>query len=310
MSGFANSIIGGAQILIRKAIRSRNYAPGSAGWTVNADGFSEFSNLTIRGKLIIQSTDQGVFVYKGAPAAGNLIVALAPAAGTDPFGNAFTQGIFLSGYLSGNTTNAIVLQPLNVTVTGVPTTFNPAQIFTRTLADGECETWITSPFDTGKGQNAATILMHGSDSSNAGGCDITLDAFTTTVIGDLIVNNGQLRATNPVTLFGETWHAVAYGAGWSAGASPVQGASYRLTPSNNVEFKGAALNAAAAAGQTMFTLPVGYRPPVTRSMLSYCRSVAAGAGFSINTNGVVTIDVVPTNGHTFEFDGCSFSLDS
>src|SRR5260370_30335990 len=37
----------------------------------------------------------GIFVYDGAPAAGNLIIALAPAAGTDQFANAFIKGILI-----------------------------------------------------------------------------------------------------------------------------------------------------------------------------------------------------------------------
>ena len=35
----------------------------------------------------------GIFVYNGTPANGNLMFALAPAAGTDSFGNAFIQGV-------------------------------------------------------------------------------------------------------------------------------------------------------------------------------------------------------------------------
>ena len=44
MSGFANSIIGGMSNLIRKAIQSPNYQPGTEGWTVNQDGSAEFNN--------------------------------------------------------------------------------------------------------------------------------------------------------------------------------------------------------------------------------------------------------------------------
>ncbi len=37
----------------------------------------------------------GIFVYDGAPAAGNLIIALAPAAGTDQFANAYIKGVLV-----------------------------------------------------------------------------------------------------------------------------------------------------------------------------------------------------------------------
>lgn len=45
--------------------------------------------------LIIQAGTgfSGLFVYNGAPATGNLIASIAPGAGTDPYGNAYPQGI-------------------------------------------------------------------------------------------------------------------------------------------------------------------------------------------------------------------------
>lgn len=44
---FRNSILAGLT-LIREAIRSQNYDPGVAGWSIEADGTAEFSDLTIR----------------------------------------------------------------------------------------------------------------------------------------------------------------------------------------------------------------------------------------------------------------------
>lgn len=44
---FRNSILAGVT-LIREAIQSQNYVAGSEGWTINADGTAEFSDLTIR----------------------------------------------------------------------------------------------------------------------------------------------------------------------------------------------------------------------------------------------------------------------
>jgi hypothetical protein len=39
---------------------------------------------------------QGNFIYNGPPAAGNLMIALAPAAGTDQFGNTYPQGLSIA----------------------------------------------------------------------------------------------------------------------------------------------------------------------------------------------------------------------
>ena len=50
--GFQNPIVAGLA-LIRDAIRSPNYAPGSAGWSVNKDGSAEFNNLLARATIIL-----------------------------------------------------------------------------------------------------------------------------------------------------------------------------------------------------------------------------------------------------------------
>lgn len=56
------------------------------------------SQVIVATQVIIQGTDDGLFVYNGVPAAGNLLACLVAAAGTDQFGNSFSQGLsFFSG---------------------------------------------------------------------------------------------------------------------------------------------------------------------------------------------------------------------
>lgn len=45
--GFSNDIIGGAAALVRAAIKSPNYLPGTAGWSINKDGSAEFRNIVL-----------------------------------------------------------------------------------------------------------------------------------------------------------------------------------------------------------------------------------------------------------------------
>ncbi|MBW5252041.1 hypothetical protein JGS39_24080 [Streptomyces sp. P01-B04] len=45
--GFRESILAGKK-LVREAIQSGQYIPGSSGWTINRDGTAEFADLTIR----------------------------------------------------------------------------------------------------------------------------------------------------------------------------------------------------------------------------------------------------------------------
>jgi hypothetical protein len=53
MAGFKNTILGGAETLIRSAIKSFNYIAGVAGWRIAKDGSAELNSATIRGTLIV-----------------------------------------------------------------------------------------------------------------------------------------------------------------------------------------------------------------------------------------------------------------
>jgi hypothetical protein len=59
---FPDDAVGGTT-LIRPAIKSPNYDSGVSGWTINQDGTAEFADLTVRGKIIVEDADDGVFVY-------------------------------------------------------------------------------------------------------------------------------------------------------------------------------------------------------------------------------------------------------
>lgn len=48
---FTDPIIGGSGVLVRSSIRSPDYVPGGAGWTINRDGTAEFNNVTVRGSF-------------------------------------------------------------------------------------------------------------------------------------------------------------------------------------------------------------------------------------------------------------------
>lgn len=51
MGGFNNSVLGGAETLIRTAIKSFNYVAGALGWRIGRDGSAELNNAVIRGSL-------------------------------------------------------------------------------------------------------------------------------------------------------------------------------------------------------------------------------------------------------------------
>lgn len=51
MSGFSNAVVGGAEYLIRSAIKSANYILNVAGWRIAKDGSAEFNSAVVRGSL-------------------------------------------------------------------------------------------------------------------------------------------------------------------------------------------------------------------------------------------------------------------
>jgi hypothetical protein len=115
---FTNSILAGTS-LVRQAIQSPNYATASTGWTINQDGSAEFNSITIRGG----STVGGVSLwYNGTPGVGNLIFSISGAAGTDPFGNGYLEGITAYGSNSNvNIANGNVYFPGGLNTNGAPT---------------------------------------------------------------------------------------------------------------------------------------------------------------------------------------------
>lgn len=99
--GFTNPITGQNGALIRSSIHSPNYVAGSTGWTINKDGTVEFNSGTFRGNVVLSGS--GAILEYSALALNGLIVALAPSAGSDVYGNNYNPGLNLFDG-SGNAT--------------------------------------------------------------------------------------------------------------------------------------------------------------------------------------------------------------
>lgn len=104
--GFAVPIVAGQQLLI-PGIESPNFSiAGQSGWAILQNGLAYFYAVTLSGGTITGPdyiiNPAGIFIYSGPPAAGNLIVSIAPAAGVDGFTNPYPQGINVTiGTISG-----------------------------------------------------------------------------------------------------------------------------------------------------------------------------------------------------------------
>jgi hypothetical protein len=66
--GFSNPIIGGGGNLVYPSIHSPGYVPDITGWSINKDGTADFTGLTVRGQIIVESSNDGIFVYTYIPA--------------------------------------------------------------------------------------------------------------------------------------------------------------------------------------------------------------------------------------------------
>src|SRR6266536_2340006 len=96
--GFSNPILGGT-VLVRPAIKSPNYVPGVAGWSINRDGSAEFQNLISRGTIIAGAPNGKRIVIDNATgeidiydAANNLIAKLDGTTGLQVFDIQIKEG--------------------------------------------------------------------------------------------------------------------------------------------------------------------------------------------------------------------------
>lgn len=114
--GFSNPIVGGAENLIRSAIRSPNYIPNTTGWRIAKDGSVDLNDAIIRGILTILGIDNSTIILNSP--SGNPTINLRPSdiAG-HPGYNAALQAAFIKavsnsgGSQNGDTASLAVNAP-------------------------------------------------------------------------------------------------------------------------------------------------------------------------------------------------------
>lgn len=95
--GFQNLIVAGT-VLVRYAIRSKNFVDGVSGWEIRRDGTAQFNNVQVRGSLLIQGTPAGEKIIGDNATFGNPTIAFykdgvaepAKITGNRPFGTGVT----------------------------------------------------------------------------------------------------------------------------------------------------------------------------------------------------------------------------
>jgi len=262
--------------------------------------------------VIIEGTGDGLFVYDGPPAAGNLIVSAAAASGTDADGNDYDIGLEVQngGQIITQGTAASIREyiaggnPVKQWRSGYTSEQGPAGIFTQLINQGDADEyiqwWLFGPVVTGQA-DAAFIVMNSSQ-QNAGN-----NAFGSLGYQDTsgspagmlswgpggISAIGTVAAVEPgtgtvaVDAVTETWHDISLDSGWSQTAG-FQTPQYRLTAQGDLQLKGRISHAALGAATAINSgtpLPSAYCPA---AKAYYRNADANGAGLEMAPSGVLT----------------------
>jgi hypothetical protein len=163
------------------SVQSPNFITGLIGWIIRQNGNAEFNNLTIRGTFfgldfIINSA--GAFFYSGTPALGNLKISIASAAGTDNFGNVYTDNIACyniavagGGYtqIAANPVTGLpylVQLPPGIVHLGAAPQVNSSPV-NAGLVTERAQINVSSGYESGTGATGAAVLQLASRANNS-----------------------------------------------------------------------------------------------------------------------------------------------
>jgi hypothetical protein len=263
--------------------------------TAGTDGLGNAypAGISSSGGVVSQSV---ILLYNGTPAAGNLIASIADSAGADTFGNAYTVGF--TSY-TNSTQPDISISNGQVLIGTAATAFANAASLNGDATAGKLR--LLTGSTTATPARVIKDMVPGADLQPTGSHTGPYVAMATQTgtgsVVDLYLTGSIISGSAPD--IAETWHTPAFAANWATtstlnGNSSFTGLQYRMMAENDVWLCGAAL--ASGAGATIFTLPVGYRPTVTRAMVPcWIYNPTAGtvqaAWCQITTDGAVNLAV-------------------
>jgi hypothetical protein len=214
----------------------------------------------------------GIFIYSGTPALGNLIWADVSATGTDLFGNIVYQGAFsyspsgvaLAFFAAGTQNGNFLLG------TGAALSGTGARQPSSVASGGDGIVALDSGV-TGVTDSSASFIMK--SATNTGALPATI------IAGNIKSLDGT--AASPSLITTDSWHGISLDAGWALGPQAPQ---YRLLPDGNIQVRGQTTHVSVAAVtpiNSVTPIPAAYRPALTR----YYR-----ASDPMDTAGTVQID--------------------
>jgi hypothetical protein len=240
------------------------------------------NGTTVTGATFIAEGASGeIFAYAGTPAAGNLILAVAGVAGTDPYGNPYAKGVTV-GSSAGNTPQ-VVLAPVGGAAQ-VQFPLYPLADYSATGniagsgSGGSGQLFISGPASSVAGQTdwvqlyLSTYDVEGSTGANMD--SVYIDAhgsahhylsvgFTGIELGvveflyGLHPDPGGYSPTNPGVA--EYWQSATLENGWTGGGGEINGVRYRQLPigAGLIEVEGD-ITGGPTGNSTFCTLPAPY----------------------------------------------------
>lgn len=261
------------------------------------------SGGTITGPDYIINTS-GIFFYSGAPALGNLVTSIATAAGTDGFGNVYSQGI--NTYSAPGVGVQLTGSRLNLLGVG-STTIAFAQALGFAGAGTRPQFTISGPSNN---DQVPQILLFGESADGTALAQVRIQGFSLAGAQGEAIDiqvNGAVHGTEPGTQNEETWHSLGTLAGYVVNA-----ARYRLNALGEVEFDinvtGTGANAASVAFSVTLTGSPNYRPLTLGKTYPLATNLTIAAMTSpprlgITTAGVVTIAGTANIANTINYVG-------
>jgi hypothetical protein len=289
MSGFANAIIGGAEALIRKAMRSPNYVPGTAGWTVNKDGSAEFNDVSVRGEADVGTATRYVKIYVAPSPISGPVVAFN--VDSSVFADGFIEAVY------GSTTDYAALFLSSPEGPG-----QDASQLTLTSGDG------TVP-RTAEFSGNLNVLGDLSVEPVAGDTVLTVDDLAATLAVPLKANAGiQLPAgeyakRGALTLV----PAGSFQNGWTNFGSGYQAAGYIEFADGTAGLTGVVTGGTITSGTVIFTLPAALKP-AAHHVWDSPGTGGRHSQISVHSDGNVVIQSPDTGTTWVSLDPCRWPI--
>jgi hypothetical protein len=197
--GFSNSVVGGAETLIRTAIKSLGYVLNTTGWRIARDGSADLANASLRGSLVVNGSNSSSITISNP--GGNPEIDLRPPniPAYPAFNSTIVAGSLTAvsnngGSQNASTTSIALTAP---TINGRPTT---GIDFTSASYDGVSS---KPTIHVGAAASGVDLTIDGPNSNlSIGGQGLfsdTLTALLDTSVGtDLTIGNTLNFAGNPL----------------------------------------------------------------------------------------------------------------